>query len=158
MVFQPIPWRVCPLAQNLPVRVLSQVHEDLHDSQETHGRCNINMYGIPIWGCGLWKRFFKEKIVKICELIEKIIYSFIFFKAKCVWRHPPGDEIYRNKNISMFEVDGKRNKVETTTLFSFKSHKMRWYYTVWSKVSKISWIVGCNLVILLIVCKSADLY
>lgn len=44
MVFQPVPWGVCPLAQNLPVRVLSQVHEDLHDSQETHGRCNINMY------------------------------------------------------------------------------------------------------------------
>lgn len=57
----------------------------------------------------------------------------------------------------MFEVDGKRNKVETTTLFSYKRRKIRWYYRVWSKVSKISWIVGCNLVILLIVCKSADL-
>lgn len=74
--------------------------------------------------------------MKICELIEKIIYSFIFFKAKCVWRHPPGDEIYRNKNISMFEVDGKRNKVETTILFSFKSKKIRWYYTLCSRLTK----------------------
>lgn len=97
--------------------------------------------------------------MKICELNEiKKKSFFYFFKAKCVWRHPPGDEIYRNKNISMFEVDGKRNKVETTTLFSYKRRKIRWYYRVWSKVSKISWIVGCNLVILLIVCKSADLY
>ena len=32
-------------------------------------------------------------------------------QAKCVWRHPPGDEIYRKNNISVFEVDGKKNKV-----------------------------------------------
>lgn len=32
-------------------------------------------------------------------------------KAKCVWKHPPGDEIYRKGNISVFEVDGKKNKV-----------------------------------------------
>ena len=28
-----------------------------------------------------------------------------------MWRHPPGDEIYRKGNISIFEVDGKKNKV-----------------------------------------------
>lgn len=33
-------------------------------------------------------------------------------KAKCVWKHPPGDEIYRKVNISVFEVDGKKNKVK----------------------------------------------
>lgn len=53
--------------------------------------------------------------------MELNFFFSVFFKAKCVWRHPPGDEIYRNKNISMFEVDGKRNKVETTTLFIQKS-------------------------------------
>lgn len=26
-------------------------------------------------------------------------------------RHPPGDEIYRKDNISMFEVDGSKNKM-----------------------------------------------
>jgi len=31
--------------------------------------------------------------------------------AKCVWRHPPGDEIYRKLKISVFEVDGKKNKM-----------------------------------------------
>ncbi|MEQ2209401.1 Histone acetyltransferase kat7, partial [Xenoophorus captivus] len=35
---------------------------------------------------------------------------FSLFKAKCVWKHPPGDEIYRKGNISVFEVDGKKNK------------------------------------------------
>eukprot|EP00898_Chlorokybus_atmophyticus_P005945 jgi/Chlat1/6351/Chrsp44S05901 len=30
---------------------------------------------------------------------------------KCDLKHPPGDEIYRNGSISMFEVDGKKNKI-----------------------------------------------
>lgn len=38
-------------------------------------------------------------------------YLCCFLKAKCVWKHPPGDEIYRKGNISVFEVDGKKNKV-----------------------------------------------
>lgn len=29
-----------------------------------------------------------------------------------MWKHPPGDEIYRKGNISVFEVDGKKNKVK----------------------------------------------
>ena len=30
--------------------------------------------------------------------------------AKCVWSHPPGDEIYRKEPISVFEICGKRYK------------------------------------------------
>jgi len=30
---------------------------------------------------------------------------------KCKARHPPGDEIYRDGTISVFEVDGRRNKI-----------------------------------------------
>lgn len=32
-------------------------------------------------------------------------------QAKCPLRHPPGDEIYRDGPISVFEVDGRKNKV-----------------------------------------------
>ena len=35
----------------------------------------------------------------------------VCFQAKCVWKHPPGDEVYRKGAISVFEVDGKKNKV-----------------------------------------------
>jgi hypothetical protein len=30
---------------------------------------------------------------------------------KCKARHPPGDEIYRDGATSIFEVDGRKNKV-----------------------------------------------
>ena len=32
-------------------------------------------------------------------------------QTKCDLKHPPGDEIYRCENLSVFEVDGKRNKI-----------------------------------------------
>ena len=43
-------------------------------------------------------------------LCSPLVYLYCM-KAKCVWKHPPGDEIYRKGNISVFEVDGKKNKV-----------------------------------------------
>jgi histone acetyltransferase SAS3 len=30
---------------------------------------------------------------------------------KCKCYHPPGDEIYRDGAISVFEIDGRKNKV-----------------------------------------------
>jgi len=30
---------------------------------------------------------------------------------KCELKHPPGDEIYRNGNVCMFEVDGRKEKI-----------------------------------------------
>jgi len=49
----------------------------------------------------------------ICE------YSLHFFKrksqlirhlSKCRVKHPPGEEIYRNGSVCMFEVDGHKEK------------------------------------------------
>nr|XP_034827105.1 histone acetyltransferase KAT7 [Maniola hyperantus] len=31
-------------------------------------------------------------------------------KAKCVWRHPPGDEVYRKDSLSVWQVDGRKHK------------------------------------------------
>ena len=42
-------------------------------------------------------------------------------KMKCKARHPPGDEIYRDGGISIFEVDGRRNKVFFSHAFFFLS-------------------------------------
>lgn len=34
-----------------------------------------------------------------------------------MWKHPPGDEIYRKGSISVFEVDGKKNKVKKVVTY-----------------------------------------
>ncbi|XP_061432463.1 histone acetyltransferase KAT7-like [Lethenteron reissneri] len=50
----------------------------------------------------------------VCEFCLKYMKSPTILRrhmAKCVWKHPPGDEIYRNGSVSVFEVDGKKNKV-----------------------------------------------
>ena len=50
---------------------------------------------------------------------------------KCKFRHPPGDEIYRDGNISIFEVDGRKNKIycQNLCLLSkmFLDHKSLFY-------------------------------
>lgn len=49
----------------------------------------------------------------ICEFCLKYMSSATVLRrhlAKCIWRYPPGDEIYRKGNISFFEVDGQKNK------------------------------------------------
>lgn len=52
-------------------------------------------------------------------------------QLKCLHRHPPGEEIYRLGNISVFEVDGKRHKLyaQNLCLFAklFLEHKSLYY-------------------------------
>ena len=50
----------------------------------------------------------------------------IFLQSKFVWKHPPGDEIYRKGSISVFEVDGKKNKVKMVT--SEKGMEMLYFH------------------------------
>ena len=50
---------------------------------------------------------------------------------KCELRHPPGDEIYRHNNVSMFEIDGRKEKVYCQNLCYiaklFLDHKTLYY-------------------------------
>ncbi len=52
-------------------------------------------------------------------------------QLKCKVRHPPGDEIYRDGRISIFEVDGRKNKIycQNLCLLSkmFLDHKSLFY-------------------------------
>ncbi|KAK5840212.1 hypothetical protein PVK06_009099 [Gossypium arboreum] len=52
-------------------------------------------------------------------------------QRKCDLKHPPGDEIYRSGTLSMFEVDGKKNKVYGQNLCYlaklFLDHKTLYY-------------------------------
>ena len=51
--------------------------------------------------------------------------------TKCVWKHPPGDEIYRKDKLSVFEVCGRKYKLYCQNLCliakSFLDHKTLYY-------------------------------
>ncbi|TCD59865.1 hypothetical protein EIP91_011280 [Steccherinum ochraceum] len=70
----------------------------------------------------------------ICEFCLKYMKSqFVASRhqMKCKMRHPPGDEIYRDGVISIFEVDGRKNKIycQNLCLLSkmFLDHKSLFY-------------------------------
>lgn len=52
-------------------------------------------------------------------------------RIKCKARHPPGDEIYRDGNVSIFEVDGRKSKIYCQNLCllakMFLDHKTLYY-------------------------------
>ncbi|KAG5721932.1 Histone acetyltransferase MYST2 [Termitomyces sp. T112] len=70
----------------------------------------------------------------ICEFCLKYMKSQFAcgrHRLKCKARHPPGDEIYRDGTISVFEVDGRKNKIycQNLCLLSkmFLDHKSLFY-------------------------------
>ena len=56
---------------------------------------------------------------EFCLRYMKSGFGWERHQTKCRARHPPGDEIYRDGTISVFEVDGRRNKVCGSILCSY---------------------------------------
>ncbi|CAD7079793.1 unnamed protein product [Hermetia illucens] len=52
----------------------------------------------------------KMYICEFCLRYQKSEVGIKRHSAKCVWRHPPGDEIYRKSKLQVWQVDGKRHK------------------------------------------------
>uniref|UniRef100_V5E440 Histone acetyltransferase n=1 Tax=Kalmanozyma brasiliensis (strain GHG001) TaxID=1365824 RepID=V5E440_KALBG len=70
----------------------------------------------------------------ICEFCLKYMKSRFMaqrHRLKCKMRHPPGDEIYRDGNICVYEVDGRKNKIYCQNLCllakMFLDHKTLYY-------------------------------
>jgi hypothetical protein len=70
----------------------------------------------------------------ICEHCLKYMKSRFMatrHRLKCKMRHPPGAEIYRDGNVSVFEVDGRKNKIYCQNLCllakMFLDHKTLYY-------------------------------
>lgn len=80
------------------------------------------------------EEFSKCSKLYICEFCLKYMKkqkTLLRHKTKCDLRHPPGNEIYRQGNLSMFEVDGKKNKIYCQNLCLlaklFLDHKTLYY-------------------------------
>ncbi len=70
----------------------------------------------------------------LCEFCLKYMKSRPILDhhvKKCSWRHPPGTEIYRSGELSVFEVDGNTNKIYCQNLCLlvklFLDHKTLYY-------------------------------
>lgn len=57
-----------------------------------------------------YARLPKIFMCEFCLQYMKSKFTFVRHINKCTWRNPPGNEIYRSGDISVFEVDGKSNK------------------------------------------------
>ncbi|KAF8943819.1 Histone acetyltransferase kat7, partial [Haplosporangium bisporale] len=80
------------------------------------------------------EEYSQHPILYICEFCLKYMKSSFMaerHRSKCAMRHPPGDEIYREGNISIFEVDGRKNKIYCQNLClmakMFLDHKTLYY-------------------------------
>ncbi|KAL5329214.1 hypothetical protein ACEPPN_002724 [Leptodophora sp. 'Broadleaf-Isolate-01'] len=73
----------------------------------------FGQYQIDIWYAAPYpEEYSRNKALFICEFCLKYMESDIVawrHKTKCPWKHPPGDEIYRDGKVMIFEVDGRKN-------------------------------------------------
>ena len=76
---------------------------------------NFGGYEIETWYAAPYpEEYSRNRVLYICEFCLKYMNSdFVAWrhKLKCPAKHPPGDEIYRNESISIFEVDGRKSPV-----------------------------------------------
>ncbi|GJJ73098.1 histone acetyltransferase SAS3 [Entomortierella parvispora] len=100
----------------------------------------IKMIQFGDWEIDTWyvapypEEYSQHPILYICEFCLKYMKSSFMagrHRLKCAMRHPPGDEIYREGNISIFEVDGRKNKIYCQNLCllakMFLDHKTLYY-------------------------------
>ncbi|KAM0792608.1 hypothetical protein ACM66B_005269 [Microbotryomycetes sp. NB124-2] len=70
-------------------------------------------------------------LCEFCLKYMKTEFQHSRHKLKCKTRHPPGDEIYRDGDVSVFEVDGRKNKIYCQNLCllakMFLDHKTLYY-------------------------------
>jgi histone acetyltransferase MYST1 len=139
---------VTPHKEDEGKNALEKEHEEITKVKNIN-TIEIGRYDIDTWYFSPYpEEFAKCDKLYICEFCLKymkkkktlnrhkvrLFLSWISTHSnqlKCDLRHPPGNEIYRNGNISMFEVDGKKNKIYCQNLCLlaklFLDHKTLYY-------------------------------
>lgn len=64
-----------------------------------------------LWLCEFCLKYMKSGFVAGRHRVSFECAYIANSQMKCKARHPPGDEIYREGAVSVFEVDGRKNKV-----------------------------------------------
>lgn len=109
--------RATTLVSPPPSRASSSGHGRQHH-REHHQQgirvLEMGRYEMDVWYSSPYPEEYQAlPKLYLCQFCLKYMGSPTILRrhtAKCVWRHPPGDEIYRKGSISFFEVDGAKNK------------------------------------------------
>ncbi|KAL1501032.1 hypothetical protein ABEB36_006437 [Hypothenemus hampei] len=114
-----------------------KIEEELKMLPSTKGTKTIEMgkFEMEVWYQSPYPEDY-ARIPKlyICEYCLRYMKSRTILERhvmKCVWRHPPGDEVYRKDKVSVWEVDGKKYKQYCQNLCLlakfFLDHKTLYY-------------------------------
>ncbi|GFG39457.1 hypothetical protein Cfor_08406 [Coptotermes formosanus] len=78
-------------------------------------RIQIGRYEIDTWYFSPYpEEYGKQSKLWICEYCLKYMRlekTFRYHMSECIFRQPPGKEIYRKSSIAIWEVDGKDHKI-----------------------------------------------
>ncbi|KAJ3039126.1 hypothetical protein HK097_002930 [Rhizophlyctis rosea] len=109
--------------------------ETFHPPIPKIGKIQLGDKEIDTWYAAPYpEEYNAQPILYLCEFCFKYMkdgYVLGRHKRKCPLTHPPGDEIYRDGNLSIFEVDGRKNKIYCQNLCllakMFLDHKTLYY-------------------------------
>jgi histone acetyltransferase MYST2 len=114
-----------------------KIEEDLKTQPNTKGTKCIEMgrFEMEVWYQSPYPEdYARLPKLYICEYCLRYMKTRTVLQrhvVKCVWRHPPGEEVYRKDKISVWEVDGKRYKQYCQNLCLlakfFLDHKTLYY-------------------------------
>eukprot|EP00980_Cylindrotheca_fusiformis_P015870 scaffold4637_cov128-Cylindrotheca_fusiformis.AAC.41 len=110
------------------------------EHEETTKVKNIEKIFMGGWEVECWyfspypDEYSEAETLYVCEFCLKYMRkkkTYLKHRAECPERHPPGREIYRELGLSVFEVDGKENRVYCQNLCLlaklFLDHKTLYY-------------------------------
>ncbi|KAI8983628.1 acyl-CoA N-acyltransferase [Pilobolus umbonatus] len=98
-------------------------------------KIQLGLFVIDTWYLSPYpEEYSRLDTLYLCEFCLKYMKSPYIanrHKIKCPMKHPPGNEIYRDGPISIFEVDGRKNKIYCQNLCllakMFLDHKTLYY-------------------------------
>lgn len=125
------------LFQDAQAVASDMIEEDLKNLPSSKGTKYIEMgkFEMEVWYQSPYPEdYARLPKLYICEFCLRYMKSYTILHrhiVKCVWRHPPGEEVYRKDKISVWEVDGKRYKQYCQNLCLlakfFLDHKTLYY-------------------------------
>ncbi|XP_026280546.1 histone acetyltransferase KAT7 isoform X1 [Frankliniella occidentalis] len=125
------------LFQEAQAMTSQKLEEDLKSLPFTKGTKYIEMgkHEMEVWYQSPYPDdYARLPKLYLCEFCLRYMKSCTILKrhaVKCVWRHPPGKEVYRKDKLSVWEVDGKRYKLYCQNLCLlakfFLDHKTLYY-------------------------------